>query len=271
MTDRAGENDPLRISGGGEPLHGRRILVTRSREQATQLVELLQGLGADVLQIPAIRIEPASDPDTLREAADTAGSFDWIVFTSVNGVERFGEAIEGGVEEGAIGDASVCAIGPATAEAATRLFGRVDLIAEVHTAEGVVEALESRRQISGRRFLLPQAAGARDVLAAGLREKGGDVVQVEAYRTVVDDVSGDLLRKELEGGGVDMVTFTSASSVRSVLELARGFLRGPAVATIGPVTSAAARAEGLNVDVEAEPHSIPGLIGAIVRFYSGGR
>lgn len=256
------------MTGGARPLEGRRILVTRPREQSSQLVALLEAEGADVLRIPTIRIEAAKDPKALQSAAITAGDFDWVIFTSVNGVDRFGGALEEASAKLDIGGARVCAIGPATAVAAEGRFGRVDLVADVHTAEGVIDALDSRGQIAGRRFLLPQAAGARDVLAATLGQRGGEVVQVEAYRTVIDERSAERLRQELDRGGADMVTFTSASSVRSSLEVAGGRFAVPAVATIGPVTSAAARAEGLNVDVEADPHTIPGLVSAILRYYA---
>lgn len=265
MTGGAGEG-PARV-GRDEALRGRRILVTRPREQSAELVELLEGWGAEVLQIPAIRIEGPSNPEDLLRAARDSSEFDWVVLTSANGVERFADACEQAFGDESMALPLFCAIGPGTAAAVKHRFGRVDLVAEVHTAEGVVEALEARGEIAGRRFLLPQAAAARGVLAASLRDRGGDVVQVEAYRTLVDASSAERLRHALETGRVDMVTFTSTSSVRSVLELVDRRLQGPAIATIGPITSAAARAEGLAVDVEADPHSIPGLIDGILRYY----
>lgn len=272
MTNGTTRLGPPREGGGG-PLGGRRILVTRPREQASELSELLERLGAEVLRIPAIRIDPPSHPEELVRTAAHAHQYDWILLTSVNGVEQFAAALVE-VTRGSDRPLSLPwlgAIGPATASALQQHFGRVDLVADIHTAEGLVEALERAGAIEGRRFLLPQADGARDVLASSLRDRGARVDQVQAYRTVVDSASKARMRQELESGLIDMVTFTSASAVRGLIELAGGRLQGMAVATIGPVTAAAAREAGVPVDVEADPHTVPGLVDAITRFYAAGR
>lgn len=256
---------PDAASAGPRPLAGRTVVVTRPRAQAAGFVEALEALGAAVVEFPTIRIEAPADPEPLARAASGAGGYDWIVFTSVNGVERFWDALRaagGGAD--ALDGVRVCAIGPATAGALEVRGVRPDVVPAEHVAEAVVAALEEAADLRGARVLLPRAAVARDVLPDGLRTRGAEVDDVAAYRTIPDGRGADALRRRLDRGEVDWVTFTASSTVRSFAELVGTEVGRARVASIGPVTSATARALGLPVHVEAERYTIPGLTAALV-------
>ena len=166
------------------PLSGRRIVVTRARAQASDFAAALEALGAETVQFPVIRIAPAQDPEPLRRAAAQAGTFDWIVFTSANGVERFWYALsEQGCDARALGGVRVCAIGPATAAELERRGVAPDLVPDQFVAESAVRALLGASRVRGERILIPRAAVARPVLPDALREAGAEVVEVAAYTT----------------------------------------------------------------------------------------
>jgi uroporphyrinogen III methyltransferase/synthase len=247
------------------PLFGRRIAVTRAQAQAAALSERLRELGADVLEMPATRVEPL-DAAALRLAIDRLGAYAWAVFTSQNAVRLFWEQLRAaGRDARALASLKVCAVGPATGDALLARGIAVDVAPERFVAEGLIEALAARDDVRGARVLYAAAEGARDVLPAGLRELGAAVDVVPLYRSVTDGVGAEPLRAALDDGTVDLVTFTSASSVHGFVqavgpELAR---RAPA-ASIGPITSEAARAAGIRVTVEAAESTIPGLVAAIV-------
>lgn len=264
---RTAQHCPLQMNQLS-PLRGRRIAVTRPREQSAGFVDLLESAGAEVLRTPLIQIVPAADPEPLREAARQIGGFDWIIFTSANGVESFWDAVAQQGVETAFLRAAICAIGPSTAEAITARGGIPRRTAAVHTAEGIVDALEDV-DLAGKRILLPQADGARESLAPSLRGRGANVVQIEAYRTVADRTSVPSLEDALNQGRVDMVTFTSGSAVRSFVENVGPPPASIAFASIGPITSAVARELGLQVEVEAKVYSVEGLTEAILLYYSG--
>ena len=246
------------------PLSGKRVVVTRARAQASGFAASLRELGAEVVQLPVIRIAPPEDPAPLREAAQGAGTFDWIVFTSANGVERFFATLaEGGRDARALGGVCVCAIGPATAEALAKHGIRADLVPDEFVAEAALEALAATGDLAGKRILVPRAAEAREVLPDGLRARGAEVVVVPAYRTVQDGSGADEVRRALGAGEVDWVTFTASSTVRSFVELVGREVGRARVASIGPITSATVRELGMGVDVEAKDYTIPGLLQAI--------
>ena len=250
------------------PLSGKRVVVTRARAQASGFAASLRELGAEVVQLPVIRIAPPEDAAPLREAAETAGSFDWIVFTSANGVDRFFAALaEDGRDARALGGVSVCAIGPATAEELAKHGLRADLVPEEFVAEAALEALTAATELAGKRILIPRAAEARAVLPDGLRARGAEVVEVAAYRTVHDGSGADEVRRSLDAGEVDWVTFTAGSTVRSFAALVGADVGRARVASIGPITSATVRELGMRVDVEAAEYTIPGLLGAIREFH----
>ena len=241
----------------GRPLFGRRVVVTRARAQASSLVERLTGLGAETVELPTIEIADAADGgEGLGAAADRLGTYDWVVFTSVNAVDR----LFGGVRDArAFGLARVAAVGPGTA---TALAGRgvvADLVPETAMAESLVEALP-RASGAGRVFL-PQAADARPVLAEGLRAKGWQVDVVEAYRTVAARPSEDALAAATKA---DAIAFTSSSTVTSWLALVGAGALPPVVACIGPVTAATASEHGVPVTIVATEHTVDGLVDALV-------
>jgi uroporphyrinogen III methyltransferase/synthase len=241
------------------PLFGRRIVVTRAREQASDLVGRLELLGAEALELPAIRIgDPADAGAALRAAAARIGDYDWVVFTSVNTVDRVFPLLR---DARALGTARVAAIGPGTADRLASFNVVSDLLPDRFVAESLLAAFPA----GPGRVLLPRAAVARDVLPDGLRAKGWEVDVVEAYRTEREVPRPETLEA---AAAADAITFTSSSTVRNYLEVAGGDRIPTVVACIGPVTADTARAAGLRVDVEAEVHTIEGLIDALVAWFA---
>jgi uroporphyrinogen III methyltransferase/synthase len=246
------------------PLFGRRVVVTRARAQASDFASALTLLGAAVVQFPTIRIEAAADPEPLRRAVREAERYDWIVFTSVNGVERFwSELRASGRDTRVLGGVSLCAVGSATAAAIEQQGAFADLVPEEYVAEAVVDALAAETELRGSRVLFPRAEAARAVLPASLRGLGAEVDDVIAYRTVQDGAAAQKVARALEAGTIDLITFTSSSTVRNFVELIGTEIGEAIIASIGPITSATARELGLPVHVEAAEHTIPGLVSAI--------
>jgi uroporphyrinogen III methyltransferase/synthase len=247
------------------PLFGKRIVVTRTRKQAGALSAALRELGADVFELPTIRIEP---PQNLREFAELvrdAHTYEWIVFTSPNGVTAFFDLFFKMYEDvRSIGGAKIAAIGPATAAKVREYSLGVDLQPKEYIAEAVVEAFKAQGSIENVTILLARAEQARDVLPNELAKLGAIVDVAVAYRTVpeTEDVSGGLARFKAEGA--DMITFTSSSTVENFMALKLALPPGLKTASIGPVTSATMRELGLRVDVEAEQYDIPGLVAAVL-------
>lgn len=254
---------------GALPLTGRTVVVTRAEARAAELVEALEVLGADVLRLPTIRIVPPSQAESLERAVRSASAYDWVVFTSVNGVEFFSRAADdmGLAAARALGGARVCCIGPATAQALEQVGVRVALSPDEHVAEALLESLAGEGPLAGRRFLIPAAEEGRPVVPDGLRAMGAVVDTVVAYRTVlVEGADPELLDRI--GAGVDLITFTSSSTVRGFHELLGGKHPGPA-AVIGPVTASTARDLGYGVSVEARSFTVKGLVDAIVGHFEG--
>jgi uroporphyrinogen III methyltransferase / synthase len=251
------------------PLFGKRVVVTRARAQASGFAEQLEAMGAEVVQFPTIRIVPPADEAPLLDAAREVHSFHWIVFTSMNGVARFWDAIHRvGRDARSLGGVSVCAVGPATAAALEREGVRPDLIPEKFVAESVLRALQAHGDLAGRRVLFPRGELARPVLIEGLQAAGAEVVDVVAYRTVPDSGEVDRFRRLLADGAVDLVTFTSSSTVHNFVDLVGADVGRALVASIGPITSAAARERGLAVDIEADASTTEGLVSAIRSFFA---
>jgi uroporphyrinogen III methyltransferase / synthase len=250
------------------PLSGWTVVVTRPRGQSEELIAALTDAGAAVVALPVIAISGATDARALAKAAERVGDYDWIVFSSANAVDRFVGLLRDGR---ALAGVRLAAVGPATAAALAAHHLLADLVPEEATAEGLVAAMPSAPPApagsaggSAGRVLFPRAAAARDVIAPGLRAKGWEVDEVEAYRTVTagadDGATDDLITAAV---AADVITFSSPSTVDRYLELSAG--RVPAVvACIGPVTADAARKAGLVVDVEAEEHTSAGLVAALV-------
>jgi uroporphyrinogen III methyltransferase/synthase len=250
------------------PLYGRRIVVTRTRKQAGGLSAELRRLGADVFELPTIRIEPPKDLLEFGQLVQDAHSYDWIVFTSPNGVSAFFEMFYKIFDDAReIGGVRIAAIGPATAAKVREFHLHVDLQPEEFVAEAVVKAFQKDGSIENQRILLARAEQARDVLPKALEKLGAIVDVAVAYRTVpeTEDVSGALARFREEGA--DLITFTSSSTVENFLALKLPWPAGLKTASIGPITSQTMREHGLAVDAEARQYDIPGLTQAIRDFY----
>lgn len=245
------------------PLFGKRIVVTRTRRQASTLSVKLRELGADVIEIPTIRIEPPEDFQPLDAAIANLARFDWIAFTSTNAVAAFFDRIaKADLDARALSGLRIATIGPGTAAALTDHGVRADCVPEKFVAETLAEAMQEA-DLAGKRVLLPQVDIARDVLAALLRNAGADVLKVTAYRTLPANQPAPQLLDDLAAGRFDWITFTSSSTAINFVRLVPAGAHAK-FATIGPITSATARELGIHVTVEAKKHSIEGLVNAIV-------
>jgi uroporphyrinogen-III synthase len=266
-------------SGTAAPLSGVRVLVGRARHQASALSSGLRELGAEVLEIPLIEIRKPLSYKALDEALKHLSEYDWLILTSVNGVDALWERLRrlrrGGKP---MRHLKIAAIGPATRHAIEQHGVKVNIVPREYVAESVVASL--RRKVKGKRVLLARAKVARDVIPRELRKLGARVDVVEAYETVVPQSSGQRLRAALQSSRrrPDVITFTSSSAVRNFVALLgesrgragvytstgpRRHLEGVRLASIGPVTSSTLRELGLPVDIEAADYTIPGLIKAI--------
>ena len=260
-------------SKSAKPLAGVRVLVGRARHQAGSLSKELGNLGADVLEIPFIEIRKPPSYRALDTALRNLASYDWLILTSVNGVDAMWERmIRLRLTKKNLAHLQIAAIGPATRNAIAKRGARVAVVPEEYVAESVVKSL--RRRVEGKRILLVRAKVARDVIPNELRKAGARVDVVEAYETVVPKSSRTRLRAAFRNASrrPDVITFTSSSTVKNFVTLlgSRGkkkrpvSLEGTTLASIGPVTSSTLRVLGLGVDVEAKQFTIPGLVKAIV-------
>jgi len=244
------------------PLHGRTVVVTRARAQASGLAKTLRGLGANVVELPAIRIESLIESAEVRDGATAIRDYDLICLTSPNGVRLLFEALaEAGRDARALAGATVAAIGPGTARALAARGIAADVVPERFVAESLVEAL-TEVDVEGKRVLVARAAEARDVLPDALRERGGAVDVVALYETVREAPDEAAVAAAQDA---DYVTFTSSSTVTNLTEaLGDRFPTRARIVSIGPVTSATAREAGLEVAVEADRHDVDGLLAALL-------
>jgi uroporphyrinogen-III synthase len=255
------------------PLSGLRILVGRARHQAGALSSPLRKIGAHVIEIPFIQIRRPRSYKPLDDALNNLRNYDWLILTSVNGVDAFWDRLHKlGIPRNHLRHLKVAAIGPATRQATEKRGLKVNVVPKEYIAESVVKSL--RRKVAGKRVLLARAKVARDVIPRELRQLGARVDVVEAYETVIPQSSRTRLRATLKDPKrrPHVVTFTSSSTVRNFVTLiGKNVWRGrprPRFASIGPVTSATLRELGLPVDIEARNYTIPGLVKAIAD-YSG--
>ncbi len=250
------------------PLLGRTVCVTRAAAQAAPLVAALAERGAEPIACPTIEIAAPADPGPLDAALADPGRYSWAIFTSANGVERFfGRMAATGGDIRDLKGVRLAAIGPATATALDARGVRVELVPDEYVAEALFAALEREGGLAGSRILIARAAVARDVLPDALRAAGADVDVVETYRTVRPDGARDLITALVDNGALDLVTFTSSSTVTNFVALAGSDrARRTRAACIGPITSATARDAGLEVAVEAATYTVEGLVDAIVRW-----
>jgi len=254
------------------PLLGKNIVVTRARAQASDLVQHLSRLGAYCRQCPTIEPAPAPDPEPLNTAIDHLKNYDWIVFTSVNGVAYFFERLFARhLDVRSLGHLHTAAIGPATAQAMRQYGLATDVLPETYQAESLVEAFAGQ-EMKDKKVLLPRALQARAVLPDELRGMGALVDEVAAYQTRQSSENAAEMLNDLESNAIDMITFTSSSTVTNFMQLLPAdktldLARKTTIACIGPITAKTARDLGLNVDIEAREYTIQGLCEAIVDFY----
>jgi uroporphyrinogen III methyltransferase / synthase len=253
------------------PLLGKRIVVTRARQQASDLVGLLGDLGAECLEYPTIEILPPLNPQPLKKAIENLTAYDWIVFTSANGVLFFFERLfAAGQDARALGRIKTAAIGPATA-GRLREFGLIsDIVPSTYRAESVVEAFKNE-QLKGKKILLPRAKEARPILPEELKKMGAEVDEIPAYETrKVTEATNDLVQA-LEERRIDLITFTSSSTVKNFKALLppenfKKLIQGVTIASIGPITSDTAADLGFDVHITAASYTIPGLVEAILQY-----
>lgn len=265
-------------SSKARPLSGIRVLVGRARHQAGALSAELRRRGADVIEIPFIEIRKPRSFHPLDAALKSLSSYDWLIFTSVNGVEAMWERMnELRLSKSSLRQMRIAAIGPATQRAIEQRGAKVQVVPREYVAESVVRSLKNR--VKGKRVLLVRAKVARDVIPRELHKAGAHVDVVEAYETVVPRSSRARLRAALKNPKTcpQVVTFTSSSTVKNFLELLRptrstkkryAALAQIQLASIGPVTSSTLREHGLPVDIAAKEFTIPGLIAAIERAFA---
>jgi uroporphyrinogen III methyltransferase/synthase len=257
---------------GDSVLSGKRIVITRPRKQAGELTRRLTELGAEVIEFPTISIEPPADCEPMDRAIAQLQQYDWLFFTSVNGVQSFFNRLRHfGNDSKDIEHLKVVAIGPETAGRLQAEGVHVYLIPAKYQAEGILEGLNPA-EIRGRRILMPRAAKAREILPQTLRQWGASVDVVHAYKTVLPR-AGEFGLRELFKKKIEVITFTSSSTVENFLRLLKGedpnqILQAVIVACIGPITAGTATDKGLRVDIVSSEFTIAGLVGAIVKFYN---
>jgi len=245
------------------PLFGRRVVITRARRQSSSLAERLRALGAEIYEFPTIESLPLDDYSRLDAAIHDLASYDWLVFTSVNGVEFFLKRLDASSVDLRALRARICAIGPATRRALEDLHLKVDLTPKEYVAEGLLDAF-ALFDMKDKRVLLPRAEVAREVLPEQLRERGAQVDVIPAYRTVLPDNARDRA-EEVFYTEPQWILFTSSSTVNNCIEAAgREALEKVRIASIGPVTSETICSHGLEVAAEASPYTIEGLIQAVL-------
>ena len=254
------------------PLVGKKILITRARDQSTEFATHLRGLGAEVIEFPTIEIVPPSSWEPLDRAIGQLNSYDWIIFTSANGVIFFLERLGGkGKVYRLPSSLKVCAIGPATANQLKKKGIRVNYIPKEFVAEAILERFK-KMNVEGKRILLARAKKARDVLPKGLMEGGAKIDVVEVYRTVKPKGGAKGLKNLLIEGNLDVITFTSSSTVNHFVELLKKedlkkLLKGIAIACIGPITALTAKELGMKVHIQPKEYTILSLAQAIVQFF----
>ena len=248
------------------PLFGRKVVVTRTRQQAGELSIRLRSLGAEVLELPTIKIIPPENLMEFGELVRDSFQYDWLVFTSPNGVGAFFELFFKLYNDArALGNVRIAAIGPGTTARVRDFHFAVDLQPEEAVAERLADAFQQNESVENLKFLLVRAENARDVLPKRLTQLGAIVDEAIAYRTIPerDDPTG--ARKRFEEEGADLITFTSSSTVENFMAMKLPWPKWLKTASIGPITSATMRKAGLKVDIEAKQHDIDGLVEAVVR------
>ncbi|MGD9320435.1 MAG: uroporphyrinogen-III C-methyltransferase [Desulfobacteraceae bacterium] len=258
-----------------KPLFGKCIVVTRAREQASGFLARLNELGAACIEFPTIQVVPPKSWDALDRALMRLERYQWLLFTSVNGVKYFFERLEHlGMDMRELKDMKVGAIGPKTAEAVYKKGIRPDLVPDEYRAEAVIDAFR-KWDVKGEKIILPRAAKAREVLPTELVKMGASVDEIPAYETVQPDHDKGYVKGMLEKGEIDMVTFTSSSTVTNFVEMFReerqhlkAWMAKVGVACIGPITAQTAEEQGLSVSLVPQEYTIEALTSAIVQYFA---
>ena len=247
------------------PLYGKRIVVTRARQQVLALTERLRELGAEVIEMPATQIARL-DLAPLRSAIAGLSHYQWLILTSQNAVSIFWEQLLGeGKDARALAGVKIAAVGPATAGALLEHGITVDVIPKRFVAEGLLEVLRERDDVSGKRVLYVTAEGAREVLPQGLREIGAHLEVIEAYRSIPDGEGAERLARTIESGKLDLATFTSGSAVRGYVDaIGEDLAKHVPAVSMGPQTSEALREAGIEVKAEAKESTLDGLVSAVL-------
>ncbi len=256
-----------------KPLFGKRVVLTRPQEQAREFSQLLTAYGAEPVEVPTIQIVPPASWQAIDDAMTRLSTYQWLIFTSVNGVRPFMDRLHAaGKDARALANLRLCAIGPRTAQE-LGTYGLIpDVIPTEFQAEGVIAAL-AHVGIRGSRILIPRAEVAREILPHQLRELGATVEVIPVYRTIAPAVDVASLTQQLQDGQVAVVTFTSSSTVRNFMELfggrdrVRPLLAGVVVACIGPITARTAEEYGVTVTVMPAENTVPALAEAIVKHF----
>jgi uroporphyrinogen III methyltransferase/synthase len=259
-----------------KPLFGRRVLVTRARSQASELVDLIDDMGGEAVEFPVIRLQPPSRPETIQAldlALDKLHEFDWVLLTSVNGVEYFFRRLrEKGIDVRKMGKARIAAVGPKTAEALAERGIIADVLPAKYQGEGILEAIQADLK-AGQKVLLPTADLARDYLPAKLKELGLEVTEVDVYENVLTTEDGEEIIHLLQNQSIHIITFTSSSTVTNLLVALRqlgveeplSLLQGVEIACIGPKTAETASQCGLPVTYLAEEATVASLVQSIAQ------
>jgi len=269
MKDRKPQTHTMGKKGEGLPLTGKRILITRAIEQAQECSSLLADYGAQVIAFPTIEIAPPGDWRPLDKTIEKLDTYDWVIFTSVNGVKFFAQRLkEKGINRAALAGKKICAIGPRTQRELEKMGLRVHFRPSEYRAEGIAEGLKVQG-IQGKKILLPRAREARRVLPETLREAGALVDEVEVYQSV-KPAQGKASLAAILKKGVDVVVFTSSSTLRNFMELLpdKAALNGVKVAVIGPITAETAKNYGLEPHIAPQEYTIPALVQAIVEHFT---
>ena len=254
-----------------KPLFGKKIIVTRAREQASEFANLLEEFGAFVIQFPTIKISPPSDPYPLKKAVKNLEQYDWIIFTSVNGVKFFFDTLfEMNKDVRELKGIKLCAIGPGTKDALAKRSLKVDLMPDEYRAEAIAELFE-KEDISNKKILIPRAKEARKVLPEMLEKMGAYVDIVEAYQTLAVADDPDKILSLIKENKIDMITFTSSSTVKNFFSILnkedKEIIKDTSIACIGPITANTLKGFGFSPAIIPEKYTINSMVDAIVKFY----
>jgi len=254
------------------PLFGKRIVITRARAQASSLVSKLSRLGAQCIEIPTIKIVPPEDISPLKKSIENIDNYDWLVFTSVNGVKFFFDTLfDMGKDVRSLGHLKLACIGPVTKERLQDYGIISDILPETYRAESVIKAF-SNIELKNKKILLPRAKKARTILPEELTRMGAKVDEVIAYETLLDMNKKEELINLLQDSEIDAVTFTSSSTVSNFISLfdskdSRKLLKNIITASIGPITSETARSLDIEPEIEAKEFTIQGLVDSLLAYY----